>query len=111
MTDPLLGEIGKRIRSLRLSRKMTQARVAEGAGIEASFYGQVERGRNTPSLKTLAAIARTLKVAPADLLPDRREGSRDRYGAAIEGIISELPKRERGLLLGVVSDIVARLKR
>lgn len=111
MADPLLSEIGKRIRSMRLSRRLTQAQVAERAGIETSFYGQVERGRNTPSLKTLAAIARALKAAPADLLPDRRPDSAAVYAATIEGIISELPKSERGVLLGVVSDIVARLKR
>jgi len=45
---------------------MTQAQVAEAANIGTSFYGQIERGANTPSLKTLAAVASALKANPSD---------------------------------------------
>lgn len=48
---------------------MTQAEVSEIADIDTSFYGQIERGANIPSLKTFVSIARALKVNSSDLLP------------------------------------------
>lgn len=106
-----LVKIGRRMRTLRIARKLTQAQVAEAAGIETSFYGQVERGANTPSVKTLLAVARALKVPPAHLLPDGGPPLRRRYAAAIITLLEPLSERDLKLVLGVVSDVVSRLKR
>lgn len=111
MLDPVLKEIGGRMRALRLGRRLTQAQVAEAAAIETSFYGQVERGRNTPSVKTLLAVARALKVAPGELLPEPAHPLGQRYASVIEGMLTELPEKDLGLVLGIVSDMVVRLKK
>jgi len=41
--DKFYREIGKRMKSVRMALKMTQAQVAEKACIDPSFYGQIER--------------------------------------------------------------------
>ena len=52
----------------RAHRGMTQKRLAEAAGINPVYLSQIETGKRTGSLKTLAAIARALGVEPGDLV-------------------------------------------
>ncbi len=104
-------EIGVRIRATRQSLKLTQAQVAEKAGIDASFYGQLERGTNTASLKTLFAVAAVLGVEPSELLP-RTKGrpGKDALSAEIlDSMISSLKPARRRFLLGVVRDLADEL--
>lgn len=108
--DSLYIEIGARMRACRGASRKTQAQVAEAAGIDPSFYGQLERGRNVPSVKTLLSVAEALGVEPAALLPSLRR-SRPDYLPALERIISTLPSRKRRLLLGLVGDMADRLRR
>ncbi len=103
--------IGRRMRSVRQSLGMTQAELAEAAGIDPSFYGQIERGTNVPSLKTFLSVAAALGVDPADLLP-RKAARGDRlYEKAIERLVRNLGAKQKKLVLGMVSDMVGRLKR
>src|SRR5258707_15181482 len=96
-------EIGARIRSLRQTLKMTQAEVAERVGIDASFYGQVERGANIPSLRTLFAVAHVLRVEPASLLPKTgRNPEEDPAAEALGPLISRLKPEKRRFLMGMV---------
>lgn len=59
--------LGKRIRELREEAGMTQAELAEGAELSDNFIALLERGRTTPSLKTIEAIAKTLNVQISEL--------------------------------------------
>lgn len=88
---------------------MTQAQVAEAAGIDTSFYGQIERGANIPSLKTFAAVAAALKVNSSDLLPMRR-GKERLYETAVAGLLTGLDPKRKAMVLGLVKDIVARYR-
>ncbi len=105
-------DIGARIRALRQTLKLTQAEVAERAGIDASFYGQVERGVNVPSLRTLFAVAAVLRVEPAELLP-RVKGApgREPAAAVLDSLLSRLKPSRRRVLMGVVRDLAGELER
>lgn len=54
-----------RIRYLRELRSLTQAELAEGAGITQGSLAHFEAGRVSPSVKTLVALARALEISPA----------------------------------------------
>ena len=108
--DKTLVYIGKRMRALRQALGLTQAEVAEAADIETSFYGQVERGANVPSLKTLMAVARALNAAPADLLPSAEPRSELPYNKAIDRILEPLPDKNKRLVLDMVKDMAEHLK-
>ena len=103
-------EIGGRIKSVRKALRLTQAHVAEKAGIDTSFYGQIERGTNIPSLKTFVAIASALKVNPAELLARAGRGKERLYETAVEGLLDGLDQKRKALLLGLFSDIVTHYK-
>lgn len=99
--------IGARIRFLRKALKLTQAEVAERVGIDASFYGQLERGSGIPSLRTLFSIATVLRVDPAELLPKAKpRPSKDILVAeAIDTMISKLKPAKQRFVMSVVRDL------
>jgi transcriptional regulator with XRE-family HTH domain len=53
--------VGHRLKELRESRKLTQAEPAERARKSVETISNIERGKTTPSLKTLAGFADILK--------------------------------------------------
>lgn len=107
--DSLYSEIGGRMRSCRTALRKTQSQIAEAAGIDASFYGQIERGKNVPSVRTVLAIAHALGVEPGTLLPGPRAGKTD-YSALLSRLVGELPSRKRKFFLELVGDVADRLK-
>ena len=58
--------IGTRIRDLRMKANMTQAELAEKAGVNQAAISLIESGKRTKlGYQTLTAIARVLEVAPS----------------------------------------------
>lgn len=62
-------ETGKRIRALREKKGLTQAQVAEKAGIHVNYYARVERGEPNPRIPIIEKIAKALGVKSSDILP------------------------------------------
>ena len=54
--DSLKSKIGKRIREVRRSKKMTQADVEQGTGLTQQFLSKIEQGTENVSLDTLERI-------------------------------------------------------
>ena len=61
-------ELGLRVRNLRMSRKWTQAELAEYAGLSPSYLAEVERGGRNPSMETILNIAAALDVSAGYLV-------------------------------------------
>ncbi|MBB6622065.1 Rha family transcriptional regulator [Clostridium gasigenes] len=55
--------IGAKIEELRKINKLTQAKLANKAGISRSYLADVERGRYNPSIETVKSISSALNVA------------------------------------------------
>ena len=49
--------MGRRVRQLRNSRKVTQEQLAEGIDVSTSFIGHIERGEKQCSLDTVCRLA------------------------------------------------------
>jgi transcriptional regulator with XRE-family HTH domain len=60
--------LGDAIRTLRLSRKMSQEALADAAEINRTHMGEVERGKRNVSFLALLRIASALKVDLSDIL-------------------------------------------
>lgn len=72
--DAYMLALGKRIRSVREARAMTQSECAQRCGLGADVVSRLENGRYTnPGLRTLIRLAEGLSVRPNDLLPDGPE--------------------------------------
>jgi|GEM_PF-1930959 len=59
---------GRAVRELRVGNRLSQEELAEKAGLNRTYFGEVERGVATPSLVTISKIASALSVAPSALI-------------------------------------------
>jgi transcriptional regulator with XRE-family HTH domain len=62
--------IGFQIRQLRSERGVTLQGLADMTGLSASLLSLVERGKTSPSIGTLVAIAHAFDVHMTDLMPE-----------------------------------------
>jgi len=62
MNDPILVELGSRIREIRLQKKLTQAELAERCACNRNYISMLERGERNPSYKSLVMLAEGLGV-------------------------------------------------
>lgn len=69
--------LGTRIASLRQSRGLSQAELAQKLHISTSTVGMYEQGRREPSVETLIAISQTFGVSLDYLLSGRPDTVRD----------------------------------
>ncbi|MCK5594720.1 helix-turn-helix transcriptional regulator [bacterium] len=53
---------GKRLRSIRLTKGLTQEGLAEKAGLHSTYIGIIERGKQSASLDTIEKLADALGV-------------------------------------------------
>ena len=67
---------GEVLRSARLSRQLSQEALAHESGLDRTYISLLERGERQPTLKTLLALARALKVSASTLVA-RTEASAD----------------------------------
>ena len=65
------GELGARLKALRLAAGLTQAELARRTGIHRPNIARVEAGRHTPSLETLSRIAHAIGVPTTQVLVSR----------------------------------------
>ena len=61
-------EIGKRIRTLREAKGLSQGEIEKRSGLLRSYISRVEGGYTAPSLATLDKFAKALEVEPYQLL-------------------------------------------
>lgn len=68
MTESKLKDrFGKRVRSLRHLRGLTQEQLAERTGLSVEYVSKVERGLASPSFRTIAHLSNVLDVSASTL--------------------------------------------
>jgi transcriptional regulator with XRE-family HTH domain len=71
MSEPgttLVRGFGLGVRRLREARDWSQEELAEHAGLNRSFIGEIERGTVTPSLVTVAKLSQAFGLPPSVLI-------------------------------------------
>ena len=79
MTVSAAEGIGRNLQRLRGMRGMTQEAAAGAAGLSRAAYRNLEAGLSEPRASTLVALAKALRVSPADLLGPAPEPPRARF--------------------------------
>lgn len=63
----LTANFGKRIKTIRLNKKMSQGDLAKKLGVGPSYISQIERGVQNVSLKNMGRLAKALGVSIGNL--------------------------------------------
>ena len=88
-------QLGKKIRSLRLTNHVSQAELAESIDVSTNYIGQIERGDRKPSLETLVSLCEVLHTSLDYILSDSRSSSDDYIMFNIESELKKLSTDEK----------------
>lgn len=106
--------VGRRLRALRLKANLSQADVAQRAGISIGALSQIERGVSSLRVRTLWPLAAVLDVEPSQLLGADsalndiycvRAGQRANLPVHSEGITKQLLSPPGAALTGIWVEI------
>lgn len=62
-------EIGLKIRQIRESKRLTQAEIADLAGIKVNYFAMIERGEVNFTFDKIYRIIKALKVKSSQIFP------------------------------------------
>lgn len=65
--DKTLSALGLNIRQRREARELTQEKLAEKSGLDATYISGIERGLRNPGILNVARIAKALGLTAAEL--------------------------------------------
>jgi predicted transcription factor, homolog of eukaryotic MBF1 len=65
-----LQKFGKRLKSLRLDKELTQLELAEILDMSPNFIGMIERGERNTTVENVFKIARALNIKPSNLFEE-----------------------------------------
>jgi len=109
--DRIYKQIGRNIKTLRKNLGLTQEKVAERCNIDASFFGQVERGATVPSINTLVKISKVFRTIPKNLFPGETDETEDNYIQAVKVLMEGLNKSDKDLVVTNIRTLCKRLKK
>lgn len=70
--DPALVALGAAIRRVRLSKDISQEKLALLAEVDRSYVGRVERGDNNVAILTLSKLALAMDITLAKLMQEAK---------------------------------------
>ena len=102
--------LGRRIRSLRNFKGWTQQELGTKADVNYKFIGEIERGKQNPSLHVLARIAAALDIKLPDLFRFEHEVSdRKEMEARIKNLLPNIPEQDLRMILIILDAIYPRI--
>jgi transcriptional regulator with XRE-family HTH domain len=88
--------LGKNVKYFRFHRQLSQADLAEKAGISITFVSNIERGNNFPKAGTLCNLAKALDIAVWELFKD--EVTPDESKTVVDRLSDDVKRRVIGAL-------------
>lgn len=70
MSKKDLQKFGKRLKSLRIDRNLTQLELAEILDMSPNFIGMIERGERNTTVENVFKISRALNIKPSNLFEE-----------------------------------------
>lgn len=107
--DELGPRLGKRIAEYRKKKGMTQAMLAEIAGVDSETISRFERGTALPSLLRLFEIAQALNVGVGDLLVEASSLAPDAE-RILSGVLEDVNPADQKLL-GQIAELMRKRKK
>ncbi len=97
--------LSQRIRARRTYLAMTQAALAEAAGVSVELISRIERARCAPSVATLIQLSNVLETTPNDLLGYTQKAPEGDAAHIVEAF-RVLPKPRRKELTRIAEALV-----
>ncbi len=92
-------KIGSNIKEVRKSRKMTQEKLAEKAGLSVRYIICIEKAVKHASLETLVKIAAALNITVDRILRGNQQNDRCELEAELNELISDCTIWEKNIII------------
>jgi len=108
MSDEIGQLVGANLRRLREAAAITQADLASRIGKTVETISNFERGKTTPSLRSVQDLAQALGCSVADLFNGSERPALETEAAVVGRTIVSLPAADRALVLRIIALFAAR---
>ena len=98
ISDPI--QIGNKLYKIRKSAGLTQAELAEAAGLADRTYADIERGTTNMRIETLIKICNALNITPNEIFND--EASAIDYETEIVTLLKRCTEKEKKTILKLI---------
>jgi transcriptional regulator with XRE-family HTH domain len=88
--------LGKNVKYFRFHKQLSQADLAEKAGISVTFVTNIERGNNFPKAGTLCNLAKALDIGVWELF--KEEVTPDASKTVVDRLSDDVKRRVIGVL-------------
>ena len=96
--------LGTRVRELRKARELTLERLAEKANVDVKYLGNIERGKENPTIGILEKLAGALSVKVYQILTFEHELQGERLlRRRISQVLEKCDQKELQTILKVVN--------
>ena len=102
--------IGKRIKSVREKKGLTQEQLAEQVNLSPMHIRVIERGNKLPRLETLINIANVLDVSADTLLQDVVNNQIKLHTSEASNLIAQLSREDQRRVLAALHSFVESTK-
>ncbi len=102
--------IGKRIKSAREKKGLTQEQLAEQVNLSPMHISVIERGNKLPRLETLINIANVLDVSADILLQDVVNNQIKLHTSEASNLIAQLSREDQRRVLAALHSFVESTK-
>ena len=102
--------IGLRIKTMRQSRKMTQADLARAINQSQSSITMYECGRREPDFETLEALADVFNVSLPSIVGDENEYEMDPHIRIVSGMMENMSEEQKKQIVAIVRAVVGDQK-
>ena len=102
--------IGKRIKSAREEKGLTQEQLAEQVNLSPMHISVIERGNKLPRLETLINIANVLDVSADILLQDVVNNQIKLHTSEASNLIAQLSREDQRRVLAALHSFVESTK-
>jgi transcriptional regulator with XRE-family HTH domain len=106
--DDISKSLGRSIRSLRESRRLSQDALAEKAGLSVKHLGKIERGIVNASIQCPTAIAKAFDLPLRDILETEHEQGREELLAGLAASLPRLPLKDIRIVYRLVTILAGR---
>ena len=98
--------LGKRIREIRISRKMTQEKLSELTDIGTSSISKIESGHFHPTDENFEKIAKALNIEPYKLYMFEHQKNTKDLKIELIDILNKTTEQELRLIYKIIKSII-----
>ncbi len=96
--------IGNNIKNIRVSKQISQEKLALNAGISTTNLRQIEKGVANPTIQTLSLLSNQLDVSLVDILYSNPEEMKEIE--TLYKLLQMLPQQQEAAIMNMIQTII-----